>query len=199
MPNKSTNPSQSDLQQVAQDLAEGKKGAIGRLYAWYAHRLRQYGLQIVGSEHKDMVMTVVQDFFMWLVKNPTSLKKVKKIDAFIFKSIRNNLLQAQQKAQKKQQVRSDYRSTISQQPTVENPSPERQLIDQEAQNQQRALVSKVLQSLPTIQREVLFLRYFQDLSYKSIGELLLVDEQVARNYAYRAIKKLKGSRLNHDE
>ncbi|MEM6319230.1 MAG: sigma-70 family RNA polymerase sigma factor [Bacteroidota bacterium] len=191
MPKTPLHPDKSALKKVALQLAEGQQGAIGQLYRWFFQRLVRYGVQIVGMERQDLVKTTVQDFFMWLVEHPQRLKEVDNIERFILKSIRTNLIQAQIKQQKKQQVRNDYQNHMSQKPTSPNASPEKILIDQEEQFLQKKQVINALNSLPPVQREVLYLRYFQDLSYRDIAALLEVDEQVARNYGYRALKKLR--------
>ena len=48
-----------------------------------------------------------------------------------------------------------------------------------------------LEKLPPRQKEVLFLRYYQNKSYLEIAEMLGINYQVARNFSYRAIKFLK--------
>ena len=53
------------------------------------------------------------------------------------------------------------------------------------------LLHQTVESLPDYLREIVFLRYFQGLSYKEIGDIMQVNEQVARNYAQRAVKRLK--------
>ncbi|MEM1122000.1 MAG: hypothetical protein AAGJ18_16225, partial [Bacteroidota bacterium] len=108
MPKTPLHPDKSALKKVALQLAEGQQGAIGQLYRWFFQRLVRYGVQIVGMERQDLVKTTVQDFFMWLVEHPQRLKEMDNIERFILKSIRTNLIQAQIKQQKKQQVRNDY-------------------------------------------------------------------------------------------
>ena len=48
-----------------------------------------------------------------------------------------------------------------------------------------------LNQLTTKQRELVFLRFYQELSYKQIAELLSVNEQSVKNSMQRIIKKMR--------
>jgi len=52
-------------------------------------------------------------------------------------------------------------------------------------------VQQALASLPTSQREALYLRYFENKSYEEIAEILAVNQQVAYNYVSRGLKRLR--------
>ncbi len=41
------------------------------------------------------------------------------------------------------------------------------------------------------QREIIYLKYYQNLSYEEVSEIMNINYQVARNLLYQAIKSLK--------
>ena len=188
----STSPSKEELKSIVQQLAKGDARAIDTLYRLYFKRLKSYGRQIVGKDKEDLVITVIQEFYIWLVKNHRKMAKIEDFELYLFKSVRLNILNTLKKQQQKEIVAKKYltNTEVSQEKSMS--SPEEKMIAQESEQLQKKILTQVLDQLPTYQKEVLYLRYFQNYSYKEIGAILSVSEQVARNYAYRAVKGMKG-------
>ena len=55
----------------------------------------------------------------------------------------------------------------------------------------RNYVTNLLESLPPNQKEVIYLRNYINMSYAEIAQVMNLSEQVVRNYAYRAMTKLR--------
>ena len=188
----STSPTKEELKKIVQQLAKGDAAAIDILYRLYFKRLKSYGIQIVGKEKENLVITAIQELYIWLVKNHRKMSKIEDFEIYLFKSIRLNILNTLKKQQQKEIVAKKYIDSTQVTQTKIIPSPEEILIDQENKQLRKKMLTQVLDQLPTYQKEVLYLRYFQNYSYKEIGAILSVSEQVARNYAYRAVKGMKG-------
>jgi RNA polymerase sigma-70 factor (ECF subfamily) len=69
--------------------------------------------------------------------------------------------------------------------------PDEQLIAKEEAARRSEYLRAAMAELPDHQREILYLRYYEEMSYKDICQILDINHQVARNYASRAIKQLK--------
>jgi len=136
---------------------------------------------------------------MWLVKNHQKMAVIEDFELYLFKSVRLNILNRLKKQQQKEIVSQKYIDATQVIQPKTAPSPEEQFIEQESDQLQKTMLIQLLDTLPTYQKEVLYLRYFQNYSYKEIGQILSVSEQVARNYAYRAIKKIKGKIQHKDK
>ena len=188
----STYQSKEELQKLVQRLANGDATAIDILYRLYFKRLQSYGRQIAGKHQGDLVLTVIQEFYMWLVKNHQKMATIEDFEIYLFKSIRLNILNTLKKQQQKEIVAKKFIDSTQVVKATTTPSPEEKMIAQESEQLQKKMLTQVLDQLPTYQKEVLYLRYFQNYSYKEIGAILSVSEQVARNYAYRAVKGMKG-------
>jgi RNA polymerase sigma-70 factor (ECF subfamily) len=48
-----------------------------------------------------------------------------------------------------------------------------------------------LERLSSRQKEIIYLKYYQNLSYEEVSEIMNINYQVARNLLYQAIKSLK--------
>jgi RNA polymerase sigma factor (sigma-70 family) len=55
---------------------------------------------------------------------------------------------------------------------------------------------KAVRQLPARQQEIVFLRFFEKLSYEQISDVTGLDYQVLRNTIYRSVKTLQ-KQLSH--
>ncbi|GJM27460.1 MAG: DNA-directed RNA polymerase sigma-70 factor [Cyclobacteriaceae bacterium] len=145
----------------------------------------RYGLII----HRDtnVVADVIQELFVWLLQNPSSVKNIKNLELYLFKSLKRNLLR----------YRADH-AHLTNFPLHENPeyldfTIEDRIIQQETKGQQRKLLYKELNNLPPKQKEVIYLRYYESLTYEEIADILSTNNQVVRNYVSRALTQLRKS------
>lgn len=120
------------------------------------------------------------------------MANIEDFELYLFKSVRLNILSTLKKQQQRENLFQKHIDQTQHTQTQSTPSPETQFISQESEQLQKDFILSALDKLPTYQKEVLYLRYFQNYAYKDIGEILSVSEQVARNYAYRAVKGMKG-------
>jgi RNA polymerase sigma-70 factor (ECF subfamily) len=54
-----------------------------------------------------------------------------------------------------------------------------------------SLLLTEIEQLPTRQQEVLYLKYFEGMDYEEISQIMSVNYQVVRNYAYRGLSRLR--------
>ena len=171
---------------LIKDFQHGNERAFKRIYAYYYNRLLSYGMVISGD--KRMVEDVIQDVFMWLVENPNKVKAIRSFDEYLFKAVKQNLFKRGMVYTRHERSKSLW---ALQRPKSDNDHAEGRLIEEESKNYRDHLVKSLLQDLPPHQQEVLYLRYYEGLSFKEIGQVMSLSNQVARNYAYRAVKTLR--------
>jgi RNA polymerase sigma-70 factor (ECF subfamily) len=70
-------------------------------------------------------------------------------------------------------------------------SHENWLIVQQENKEKKERVLEALGRLSNRQREIIYLKYYQNLSYEEVSEIMNINYQVARNLLYQAIKSLK--------
>lgn len=172
-------------------LSEGDLNAIDQIYLTYHKRLKGYGVQLVGYDHQEEVQEVLQEFFLWLAQNYNKVADIKDFEVYLFQSIRRNLGIRMKRKAKAQSVHDRFIRRTSSLRETEELSPEDSFIQGETNERLFNMVNIEINKLPSYQREVLYLRFFEELSYKEIARILSITDQVARNYIYRAIKNLK--------
>ncbi len=158
---------------------QGNKNALAELFERYYEFLHQYGIKI--CRDTEMVNDSLQDLFIeiWQQRKPAPLLS---IQAYLLRALRYKLM----------------RTLKSQQPiladSTELPfeiSHESFLIQTEQDNANVAALTHQLEQLSPKQREIIFLRFYQHLSYREICEIMNIDYQVARNQLSIAIKRLR--------
>lgn len=160
-------------------------GAFNEIYASYYNRLLRYGIII--HPNPEVVGDVIQDLFVWILQHPENLKKINNFEVYLFQSLKRNLLQHLGK-------QGHFRRIISQfagsQETSDNNIEDR-LIKQETNASNKEWLRQQLDTLPAKQKEVIYLRYYEGLTYEEIAEVMSKSNQVVRNYASRALTQLR--------
>ena len=165
----------------------GEEEAFGELYRTFYNRLLRYGHIVV--DDPTIVEDTIQDLFIWLWENHPKATHIQDIEIYLFQSLKKNLWKKMGTTKRSQRL-SNVLSFPPLQDTSQ-PSAEQSLIEGETQEFNRAWVRKQLQNLPQRQQEVLYLRYFEGLNYEEIATVVNVSNQVARNYASRALKMIR--------
>lgn len=179
------------LPELIKRLAEGDSIAIDRLYRYFYPRLRAFGLQVAGYAKQDEVKDSIQEVFLWLAQNYAKVDRIQHFEAYLFQSVRRNVL-SRLKAETTSGI-NHYRFSQHAANFEENifPSAEYTTIEKEISDESKEKILIAIEQLPDYLKEIIYLRFYQEMPYKEIGKILSISEQVARNYALRAIKRLR--------
>ncbi len=184
-----------NLNELAAKLAKGDAMAIAQIYEQTYSSMLYFGLQVAGKYQQNLVEGTIQDLFIWLANNYRKVSDIQNIEAYLLQSLRRNLQQKLQASQEKSNAQKRYLKRTNPNQNSAIPSFENDLIQQEQTIANKELLNDKLSELPTYQKEVLYLRFYEDRSYKEIAEILSVNAQVARNYVFRALSVLR-KRMN---
>lgn len=173
-----------DVAALMGQVSKGDDDAFSALYYAYYPILVRYGKSI--SSDQELITDTIQDLFTWLWQNQDQAAKIDQPDKYFFKSFRNNLISVLQKQQRQKEILD----TAIQPHTIQSSAIEPEILQDSSDHNFKAL-HRLIEELPQKQREVIFLRFFQEKSYAEIAEILSVTTQVAQNYASRALIKLR--------
>ena len=132
---------------------------------------------------------LIQDLFLWIAKNHKQLNEVDNLEVYLFSALKRNIYQDIHKGQSRKNLLVLYSNSA--QTKSHETSEESKIIDSENRHLDKQLVHRLLAHLPDKQREVIYLRNYVNMSYKEIGEVMNLSEQIVRNYSYRAMPSLK--------
>lgn len=165
---------------------KGNRDAVDSMFRIYYPVLYAYGLKMYGDA--EFIEDSLQDFFLYLFEHRQTLSTPENVKAYLFKAYRRKLLRCIEKfratAKRKGALSPNHIRHIQF-------SIDELIIQQEVVTLHREVLVEMLNKLPKRQREVIFLRYYNDLSIKDIAEVLSITYQGTVNTLYKAIKALR--------
>jgi RNA polymerase sigma factor (sigma-70 family) len=172
--------------QLWQQLKLGSELALGKLIKLYFNLLINYGFKFVKDEA--FVKDCVQDVFISVWTHRDTILTPNSIHAYLLSSVRRRILR------EKVRQRMEDNSTVNNlenEPELFDFSHEWLIIEQDSLNEMTLKVSELLNLLPKRQREVLYLRFYQNLDRSEIAEIMGVNEQSVSNHLQSAFKNFK--------
>lgn len=164
-----------------ESFRKGDKKAFAVLFRQHYETLFRFGSKF--TTDSELLEDCIQELFLelWQAKSRTPVLSVK---AYLLKSLKYKLLKAFRKKGKIQPITD----------TGDVPfewSHENTLILQQEDAEKKEKVLHALGRLSHRQKEIIYLKYYQNLSYEEVSEIMNINYQVARNLLYQAIKSLK--------
>ena len=165
-------------------MRAGKQAALHTLFLRHHDSLFRYGLAICAD--KPVIEDCLQDLFFQLWKTHADLSEVRKVKGYLWISFRRLLIKRMAKKPGTGGRSSQLRPVMKKASSIE-----RKLIREEIKADTLKALDTALQELTQREREVLFLKYYDGMSYSEIGQILNIEYQTARNYMHRAISRLR--------
>lgn len=179
-----TESSNIDEGQLWKQLKEGDRTAFVWIYNKYVADLIRYGCQIV--KNKALVEDVVQDIFVALWEKKKNQADVHSIRFYLLSATRRTLL----RRIKKENV---FVSEEAERDKLFKIVPS--FLDEKLETlKKKELTEKIraiIEGLSDRQREIIYLKFYQGLSYKEIAALLELDQKYTYNLAARAYHSFK--------
>lgn len=172
--------SQEDVIRLWNQFLSGDKAAFSQIYQLYIKDLTSFGFKITNKP--DLISDALQELFVSLWTKRLDLPIVKHVKSYLIISLRNLLLRKIQVDQRTKIYNIDEFLVDALSSESENHS-ETELLSQQ--------IRMKLDSLPTRQREILHLKYYQNLSHDEIASIMKINYQSVANLLGRAIHKLQ--------
>lgn len=165
-------------------MKSGDQKSFSEIFKFYYPKLYTYGIKLV--PFNDFVRDQIQDLFISIWQNREGLGEVSNVKAYLFISLRRRLF-----ASTKSKVYTAPLDSISEKDSNALIFEPNEFIDKEfiSNNVKEKLIEN-LNSLPVIQREIIFLRFYNRLTYKEISEVVAMKEQSVKNSMPKIFQKL---------
>lgn len=161
---------------------DGDQEALQILYNRYYPFLFGYGNKLFPNS-KD-IDDNIQELFLKLWKKKENLGEVVSVKAYLFKAFRRIAFDHLKSEQKRIHLTHDGELD----PIL---SVEDMLISKEIDDEQKRKLENALGLLTKRQKEIIYLRFYEGLSYEEIESIVQINYQTIRNCVYEAIKVLK--------
>ncbi|MGB8815674.1 MAG: sigma-70 family RNA polymerase sigma factor [Minisyncoccia bacterium] len=174
---------ENDIKLVS-DYLDGKEDALKEIVQKYYKTIYRFLFNFLGGSAESADLT--QEVFLKVWKNIKKYNKKYSFKTWIFTIARNTALDFLRK--KRDLVFSDFENEEGEnalEDTIQGDLPSADEIFSQIENEKA--LKKELDKLPLIYREVLLLRYEEDMSFEEIGVILNRPEETAKSQHRRAL------------
>lgn len=161
---------------------DGDSEAYSLMYNLHVKAMHSYGMSL--SFDKEEVEDAIQDVFVKIFSNRSNLKRVDNIRIYLFIALKNTLLNYARKE-----------VCVEELPVYEDEDANilDRLVREELQKRNEVFLERVFEILNPNQRQILFYRYYKELSYSDISTIMNINPQSAKNMVQTALKKIRVS------
>jgi RNA polymerase sigma factor (sigma-70 family) len=167
-----------------QSFKEGDRTSFQTIYFSNFKNLSEYGMRIIGD--KELVKDCIHDLFVKLWNNKSNLGNVNVIRSYLLVSLRATLFN---------KIQQNSRISISEF-NGEHPfemvfSVESDFITKETSSIQTQKLLDALNELTPRQKEVIYLRYFEEMEYEEIAAIMEITVKATYKLAARGLETLR--------
>lgn len=165
-----------------ENIEIGDKEAYSEAYLFYYKKLYNYGRKFTNDNH--LIEDAVDEVFLMIWVNRQNIGKIKSPQSYIFSCFRNKIFR-NFKEHKSQQL-GEAINMSNLEFSVDN-----NFIKKEADSNLQRRIQKALQQLTLKQKEAIFLRFYEELSYAEIASIMNISIKSTYKLIARALKGLK--------
>ncbi len=162
-------------EELWQKFLGGDMRAFHVIYNSHYKMLYSFGLKFLNPAK---VEDCIHDTFINILNYKNSLREVKNVKAYLFKSLRNQAL----KSINKNKLEFSLIEGIIPQEVDDNDDNKEKVLDE---------LRRVVEKLSSREKEIVYLKYLQEFNNMEISEMLGIKYQTVRNILAGAIKKLR--------
>jgi len=164
-------------------LVEGNDQALGQLMHFHFKALLNYGFKFVKDEA--FVKDCIQEVFIDLWHSRERVAQPTHVRAYLLVALRRKIARNRRIMRlADDSLHDEYAFSIEF-------SPEWWMIKDETLARKAQVVSEMLAALPVRQREVIYLKYYQELSREEISAMLSITPQTVSNLLQMAYGQLR--------
>lgn len=170
-----------------QRFTEGNTVAYEGLYHKYVKDLYRYANMVVRNQ--PLAEDVIHDVFADLWRNRKGLGKIRSVRLYLFSSVKRRALRKLKKESAftcLDFAQDDFSFEVA-------PCFLDELVDIQHKDTISKRIKKGIADLSNRQREIIYLRFYQDMSYAEIAQLLKLDQKYVYNLASKAFGILRKS------
>jgi RNA polymerase sigma factor (sigma-70 family) len=169
-------------QQLWSAFRVGNHEAYTLLIQSYFKPMFTYGIRL--NKDSDFVKDCIQDVFCDLWKRRTHISQADSVKSYLFTAVRNRIYREQKKWNNFDEVSDDYAFDAEINIEVK-------IIEDQSTIELKRKIETVLNNMPPRQREILYLRFYENMDHGKIAEIMGLNQQVVYNLLHKAILRLR--------
>ncbi|WP_029282885.1 RNA polymerase sigma factor [Pedobacter sp. R20-19] len=167
-----------------QNLLDGDRLALNEIYERSLSPLYQYGMRMLQDE--DAVRDCLHNLFVKIWVNHKTLKPTDNIKYYLISALRNSIINYKAQEKKIQKVDIHENEVFDLKFTVEA-----EYIKKEEQSQKVMQLSDAMNKLTPRQKEIIYLKYFEEMDYDEIAEIMDLSKKGTYKLSARALEALR--------
>lgn len=173
-----------ESQKLWQEYRAGDKYALANLMERSYPDLFSWGMRL--HNDREFVKDCIQDMFLSLWKMQETIASVENVRSYLLVVLKSRMLRELSKKERKLHVSltDDYAFSVEF-------SADLRLIDEEHEVYQLRKLEQVMNHLPARQKELIYLRFHQNLSFEQIAEIMQVGRQSVYNLLQKSLLSLR--------
>ena len=172
---------------ILTDFRNGDIEAYSIIYRQFYSPLFNYGRKFTSCD--DVVEDCIQEIFTQFWLNRKKLAQITELKSYLFVSFRHRLVKALK-------VHRQGTKSISEQDELVfglELSADQLMIDSEKIYEQRISLNKALEKLTERQKEAIFFKYYENMSYDEIASILSISTKATYKLVARAVHELRSA------
>lgn len=165
---------------------QGDQQAYLAIYHQYADVLFRYGIKF--TPDREQVLDCIHDLFVELWERRSFLGTTTSIKYYLFRSLRRRIAKSDS---------GDHLSSLPDDSLAAEPQYFQWMME-EAQTEQRRQIHEAIEALPTRQKEVIYLRFFNNFTFEESASIMGIDLRSAYNHTYKGLAALREKLLHRD-
>ncbi|PKK37231.1 hypothetical protein BWI96_07750 [Siphonobacter sp. SORGH_AS_0500] len=174
------------------EFRAGDEQAFQLLFNTYRRRLYNYGRKF--SPDELAIEDAIQDLFVKLWLNRTSIKETPSVKNYLYKAFRRTLFR---KLEYATPLLDFFESEVDYTFQIEL-GHDVTMIQAEHQQKLKENLEKALEKMSPRQREIIHLKYYEGLEYEEIAEILGISSSSTYKLLYKALDSLKAHLSTHE-
>ncbi len=174
----------SDDKVLWQSVRKGNDLAFSNLYQRFSNKLFNYGMHFCNN--RELVKDCIQELFTNIWNRRESLSEIDSVKHYLFKSFRNLLIQHISRDRKLFEDLNESQEFAESDLTAEC-----SILIKDSLKENKDRVAVALTKISKRQREIVVLKYFNDLSYSEIADLMAITAASTHNLLSKALQCLR--------
>lgn len=166
-----------------QSLVDSNAAAFDLLVKRYSGSLFNYGSRF--CQDRDIIKDCIQELFIELWNKRAVITQPNSVKWYLFVALRNRIFREQSKWNKTTSISEDQYDFLLEF------SIESKMIEFIEDVELAEKFKKILESLPPRQREIVYLRYYEDLNFDQIAVMMNINKQSVHNLLQKAYKSIR--------
>jgi RNA polymerase sigma factor (sigma-70 family) len=160
----------------------GSEAAYTTLIRKYSKPLFNYGYRI--CQDRDFLKDCIQDVFLELWNRRERINSTPAVKWYLFKAVRLRIFRERQKWDKTEELNENYEFLVEF-------NIESKIITELEVTSLNSRIQQVLNLLPTRQREIMYLRFYENLDFDNISQIMEINKQSVHNLLQKAYKNFR--------